>query len=167
MLDAQTEKVIGLAGQQHWHRAEKVEKGEKAQQRSIKEKESFKWQKTSEKLNEQFANTDNIIHVCDRESDIYEYLDHQQSNENRFIVRANHDRQLINLKSKLHSANETLSPQEHYTINIAPRGGRKARKAKVALSYFEGVISRPKRVVGSKTLTKMKSFVGIYILMKK
>ena len=153
MLDAQTEKVIGLAGQQHWHRTEQVKKGEQAQQRNKKEKESFKWQKTSEDLNEQFANTDNILHVCDRESDIYEYLDHQQSNENRFIVRANHDRKLINLNSKLHSVSKTLSPQAHYTINIAQRGGRKARKAKVALSYFEGAIGSPKRVTGSKTLT--------------
>jgi hypothetical protein len=153
MLDAQTEKVIGLAGQHHWHRTKKVEKGEQAQQRSIKEKESYKWQQTSEALNEQYENTDNIIHVCDRESDIYEYLDHQQSNNNRFIVRANHDRKLINLDCKLHRASKTQSPKMHYTIDIAQRGGRKARKATIALSYFEGTISSPKRISGNKTLT--------------
>ena len=153
MLDAQTEKVIGLAGQQHWYRSQKVERGEQAQQRDIKEKESFKWQKTTEELDKQFSNTDNVIHVCDRESDIYEYIDHQIKNEHRFIVRANHDRKLINFDSKLHAVNEKLSPQAHYTVNVPQRGNRKAREAKIALSYCEGTIANPKRVTGSKSLT--------------
>jgi len=153
MLDAKTEKVIGLAGQQHWYRSQKIEKGEQAQQRDIKAKESFKWQKTTEELNEQFSNTDNVIHVCDRESDIYEYIAHQLDNEHRFIVRANHDRKLTNLDSKLHSVNKKLSPQAHYTVNISQRGNRKARKAKIALSYSEVTIDSPKRVAGSKSLT--------------
>jgi hypothetical protein len=153
MLDAQTENVIGLAGQQHWHRIEKVEKSEKAQRRDINEKESFKWQKTTEELDKQFGNTDNVIHVCDRESDIYEYMDHQLSNEHRFIVRANHDRKLINLDSRLHSVSEKLTPQAYYTVSVPQRGSRKAREAKIALSYCEGSIDSPKRVSGSKTLT--------------
>lgn len=150
LLDAHTEQVLGLAGQYNWHREDKVDK---EQNRDKEDKESYKWQRTTEELNQQFTNTNNIIHVCDRESDIYEYIDHQLSTEQRFIVRASHDRKLISPDCRLHSLSEVVNPISCYTINIPQRGGRKARKAKIELSYCEVTIKKPNDATGSKTLT--------------
>ena len=150
LLDAHTEQVIGLAGQHNWHREAKVDK---VQHRDREDKESYKWQRTTEALNQQFTSTNNIIHVCDRESDIYEYIDYQLSTGQRFIVRASHDRKLMSPDCRLHSLGDVIQPASCYTINIPQRGGRKARKAKIELSYSQVTIKRPNDATGSKTST--------------
>mgnify|MGYP004121335335 FL=1 len=37
---------------------------------------------------------DNIISVCDRESDMFEYIDYKNKQNQRFVVRAKHERMI-------------------------------------------------------------------------
>ena len=76
MVDAETEHTIGLAEQYRWCRKDE-DFGTKHQrkQRKYETKESYKWQRSSEAMTTRYASVmDKVISVCDRESDIFEYI---------------------------------------------------------------------------------------------
>jgi hypothetical protein len=156
-MDADTEKVIGLAHQQHFIREEKVKgSGSVLARRPKEEKESYRWEGSSIKMAETFDNTDNVIHVCDREADPYEYMAQHRANNRRFIVRASHDRQyrLPECKMRELSAAPTIL---EYALKIQQKGNgsvnntnRPARVAKMGLSNHTVTIKRPHDVDKNK-----------------
>jgi len=74
------------------------------------------------------------LSVCDRESDIYDYLWYKCSNRQLFVVRAQANRRLKHSESKLFDAlQRDATPLCGYIVEIPQRGGRKARTAKVLL----------------------------------
>lgn len=152
MMDANTEQVIGLANQHYWFREEKSDKkSEKIHKRPIKDKESFKWQRNIEELSARMDSLDNVLDICDREADIYEYLSYQVSQGHRFIVRAKENRLLNQPANKLRELTDAIEPH-HYTIQIKQKGGRKERKARIAISYQSITIKKPKRGGGEPEL---------------
>ena len=78
---------------------------------------------------------DNIISVCDRESDMFEYIDYKTTNNQRFVVRAKHERVVNTDGDKLSPYIENQSSEASYSVKIKQKGGRKARIAKVAVRY--------------------------------
>ncbi|WP_222842215.1 IS4 family transposase [Endozoicomonas montiporae] len=131
LLDAETERTLGLIDQQRWIRDDD-QRGQKHQrkQRPYEEKESFKWQQSSEnierRLGEAMAKT---ISVCDREADIFEYTLYKLKHDQRFIVRATQNRTLIDNDKLLFDAVAETPVLGSYTVIIPQRGGRKERKA--------------------------------------
>ena len=153
MLDANTEQVLGLSNQHYFFRKQKNKgKKEQLQNRSIEDKESFKWQRNSEQISIRLGGLDNVLDVCDREADIYEYLDYQLSQGHRFLVRAKDNRQLNLPDGKLADVVAGIVPQSYFTIDIKQKGGRKARQAKVALSYTKILINKPHRATGQNEI---------------
>ncbi|ATG80003.1 IS4 family transposase [Pseudoalteromonas sp. 1_2015MBL_MicDiv] len=134
-IDADTEHVIGLLDQYYWFRKSKV-KGTKdqQQQRPYEEKESYRWQQTLMDIKKRTGELSNILNICDREADIYEYMTYQKDEGHRFLVRAKENRKLIEPQCNLNQLIETAQGQCCYTINIAQRAGRKARQARITLS---------------------------------
>ena len=154
MMDADTEQVIGLANQHYWVREEKSDNTrEQLQNRPSEDKESFKWQKNIEELSARMGSLDNVLDICDREADIYEYLSYQVSHGHRFLVRAKENRRLNQPVIKLKELVNTIEPQGYYTLDITQKGGRKKRKAKIAISYQSITIKKPKRGEGEPELT--------------
>jgi len=154
MIDAQSEQILGLANQDYFYREQKLKgKSHQLQRRKREDKESFKWQKNQEALSNRVDTMENVIDVCDREADIYEYLEYQISAKNRFLVRASENRLLNNPQGKVRDIINSLSVEAYYHIDIKQKGGRKSRKAKIALSYQEIKIKKPQRAVGSKEIT--------------
>ena len=124
MIDANTEQVIGLANQHYWFREEKSEgTKEQLQNRPIEDKESFKWQKNIEELSVRMGSLNNVLDICDREADIYEYLNYQVSQGHRFLVRAKENRSLNKPANKLKTLINNIEPQGHYTVQIMQKGG--------------------------------------------
>jgi len=153
MIDAHSEDVLGLSNQHYFFREHKnTAKKEPLQNRSIEEKESYKWQRNSEAIANRMGSLDNILDVCDREADIYEYLNYQVNQGHRFLVRAKDNRQLNRSDSKLVDVVDTIAPQSYFTIDIKQKGGRKARQAKIALSYTQIFINKPKRAKGQQEI---------------
>lgn len=83
---------------------------------------------------------------------MYEYLEYQVSQKNRFIVRAKENRRLAKSKNKLSDELAKASVCGYKIINIPQRGNRKARQAKLALSYAEVELKRPEKCKDSKTV---------------
>ena len=153
-IDADTEHVIGLLDQYYWFRKSKV-KGTKdqQQQRPYEEKESYRWQQTLMDIKKRTGELSNILNICDREADIYEYMTYQKDEGHRFLVRAKENRKLIEPQCNLNQLIETAQGQCCYTINIAQRAGRKARQARITLSYQPITLAKPKRVQGQESPT--------------
>lgn len=134
LLEAASERTVGLIEQRRWCR-EDAEYGKKhARKRPrYEDKESYKWQLASERmaarLGDAMART---ISVCDRESDIYEYLRYKCEQGQRFVVRAQSDWGLTDSEQTLF---EVLAANQAWqyatTVEVAQRGGRVGRKAHV------------------------------------
>jgi hypothetical protein len=133
LLAAGSERTVGLVEQRRWCR-EDAGYGKKhaRAQRRYEDKESYKWQQASERmarrLGQAMART---ISVCDRESDVYEYLRYKTDHGQRFVLRAQSDRGLLDDEQTLF---EALSAEQAWlyetTVVVAQRGGCAARKAR-------------------------------------
>lgn len=135
LIDGQNEATIGLIEQQRWRR-KSSEHGKKhaRKRRAYADKESYKWQRASERTAQRLgARMGQTISVCDRESDVYEYLRYKHRHGQRFVVRASVDRCVEGGGERLFAALAQGRVLGHKTVHIAQRGGRKAREARVEL----------------------------------
>jgi len=109
LLNSQTTQTVGLVHQQWWCRPDDVSEAEG--------KESDKWQTASDRCRERLGDLmPRVIAVCDREADIFDYLDHKQSHDERFVVRAKH---------------QLVIPQKGMTNETGQRVNRPARQARL------------------------------------
>ena len=75
--------------------------GKNATRIPIEEKESYRWVKGLSQSNAGLKNLDNIVHVGDRESDIYEFFSQAIEEKSHFLVRIKVDRRTENKKVKI------------------------------------------------------------------
>ncbi len=152
-IDAQTEKTIGLANQAYWFRKNKNEiSNNELQKRQFEDKESAVWMKCFEAVKSRLDHVSNVLDVCDRGADIYEYLDYHTRNKHRFLVRAKENRNISGPVNCLRELCESVEGQCCYTVNVKQRGGRKARKAKMTLHYQSLRLVKPRYATGAKEL---------------
>ncbi len=83
--------------------------------------------------------------MCDREADMYEYLDYQLANNHRFVVRASDNRRLVETNTKLFEQISNLDIAGYYDVHVKQKGGRKARTAKISISYTSVNLKKPQR----------------------
>ena len=153
VLDAETETTIGLANQYYFYRHKKVSGTRDEQQnRKFEDKETYRWKSCFEEMKANIGDVSNVIDVCDREADIYEYLDYHIEHHHRFLVRAKENRVLMEPNSKIKQLVKTSIAQCNYTVDVKQRGGRKSRKANMQLSYQAVSIKKPKKSQGADSL---------------
>jgi hypothetical protein len=134
LLEASSERTLGLVEQRRWCR-EDAGYGRKhaRKRRAYEDKESYKWQQASERMAGRMGSAmARTISVCDRESDVYEYLRYKHEQAQRYVIRAQSDRGLTQGEQTLFGA---LAGEQAWqyeaTVDISQRGGRAARKARV------------------------------------
>lgn len=146
LLDAASERTVGLIEQRHWCRdAESFGKKHARKQRAYEDKESYKWEQASARmagrLGEAMSRT---ISVCDRESDVYGYLSYKQSHGHRFVLRAKSDRRVLQAQQTLFATVEQQAQALcEYRVEIAQRGGRRGRTATLALRSMQVQLQVP------------------------
>ncbi len=147
LMDANLERTVGLIDQQRWIRLGKSESEKvSTRKRPYEEKESFKWQKSSENISQRLGDQIAItISVCDREADVFEYIQYKIDNGERFVVRASQNRRLVDEDKCLFDAVLETPVIGEYTIKIPQRGGRKAREAKLEVRSKRVTILPPQR----------------------
>jgi hypothetical protein len=151
LVDGETGTTLGLVDQEYWMRpVQKRGRRHARRERQYNVKESFKWQRSSERLRERlgaelFSNT---ISVCDREADVYEYLQYKLAHQERFVVRAAWDRRVEveggSGPKQLFSAMANAPTLGTLTVEIPQRGGRPARKATVVLRAAKVQLRQPR-----------------------
>jgi hypothetical protein len=133
---------------------------EKARNRPIEEKESFRWLRTLDELAEvsEWAPKTELIAIGDRESDMFELFDYRRRKARHIhlLVRARHDRCLEEGPRKLFAHLESLPLMAKATISVPRQREKKgkpsqpgrsplpARQAKVQLRWERVTISAPK-----------------------
>jgi hypothetical protein len=133
----ETKQVVGLIDQSRWSRdINTIGKRERHASIPYEEKESYKWEASSramtQRLGEQMSK---VISVCDREADIYEYLQYKLTEQQRFVVRSMQSRHIEEGENKLYAFASELTSAGTKHINIAQKGGRKARRVELHITF--------------------------------
>jgi len=133
---------------------------DKAQDRPIEQKESFRWLRAIDELVEvsQWAPETELIAIGDRESDLFELFDYRRRKARpiHLLVRARYDRCLEDEPHKLFAHLESLPVMAEATISVPRQREKKgkpsqpgrialpARRAKVQLRWERVTIRAPK-----------------------
>ncbi len=143
LLDGKTEETLGLV-EQTWRTRDRRSRGKRHQrkERAYAEKESFKWQHASERVEDRLGEEiSRVVQVCDREADVFEYLAFKQERGHRFVVRVSWDRRIVGDDGRLWNALAKAPVITKTKVAVSQRGKfkgrhpskmRKARKARTA-----------------------------------
>jgi hypothetical protein len=104
---------------------------EEKRARPIEEKESYRWLETMQTSAENAPKQANIVHIADREGDIYELYALAQRLEEKFVIRAVHQR-LDTDKTHVMKALEESDPVGKTTVTV-PANHKKKTKEREAL----------------------------------
>jgi hypothetical protein len=129
-VDGSTGEPIGLLDQLRWARSDDRPGKKTRKTRAYEEKESFKWETSSRAIAGRVASMSNIVTVCDREADIYEFLQHHVELEQRFVVRAMQDRVLESTDGRLWDHLSERPIVGKYEVVIQQRGGQRSQRGK-------------------------------------
>jgi len=157
---------LGLLGTQTWvrpiggvggggnRRSRRTAKARRA--KSFDEKESVRWWTTIEETEQRVDRPGLLLHVGDRESDIYEVLARSKQSGYRVLVRASHDRKVAGEYSSLWEHVESFDESEDRQVIEVPerpakdgKPARAAREATVALRFGAVTLCAPKKAAGS------------------
>lgn len=86
----------------------------------------------------------NVISVCDRETDIYDYLIYKMANQQRFVSRSMMSRHIEEGSDKLYQFASELKSLKQRQIQIAQRGDRKALEVTLDVKYTAVTLKPPR-----------------------
>jgi len=152
---------LGVVAQSVATRKEASDKSmtrDKKRLRPIEEKESFRWLETMNIAAENAPKNSSLIHIADREGDIYELFALADKSDQKFVIRAVHDRKNRtneHIKDKL---NESMPVgKTKITIPANRQKSTKEREAILAVRYEHFDVQKPQiRKYNSKTAHSVK-----------
>lgn len=116
--------------------------------RPITEKESFRWIESLRETKE-LCNKANVVTICDRESDIYEFFVEAEKIGTNVLVRASWDRIVSGSKhtphEKLWSYMKKQKLASMVTINVPAKNGKLKRTAELEVRFAEIDLNPPQR----------------------
>ncbi len=135
LLEAATFRTVGLLHQEWWMRPDDPA--------DAVEKESGKWLAAATTCRQRMGNMmSKVIAVCDREADIYAYMQDKLAHQERFVVRSKHRRKDIGSGLCLYDhlcqqpelgGYQVAIPQKSLVDKRGKRKNRPARKATLCL----------------------------------
>jgi Transposase DNA-binding len=144
LVEAEGRRTVGLVEQRLWCREGEVGKRHARKRRAYEEKESFKWQRASEQMRARLgAKMADVISICDRESDVYEYLSYKDGQGERYVVRAAQDRGVEGELKRLFAQVESGEVLGEREVEVAQRGGRQRRVARLKLRGMSVELKAP------------------------
>ena len=150
-IDAKSHYPYGVSNLKLWARENKgaLTKNEKSKLPPT-EKESYKWQEGCKASNKVLSSATSIVHVQDREGDIYGQIADFWSEENAFyIIRSHYDRQ-VEGDGKLWGKTSDAMPMGSYPLVISgdSHGKGKKRETVMEVRHFKAKLKRPAHSVG-------------------
>lgn len=152
---------LGLLHQNLWARSiANAENANKTEVRKpIRDKESYKWLKGIQEVASQVGIKKDIISVCDREADIYEFFVEANRLEQKVLVRAQHNRRLEN-EIKLWETFNNIQVAYAETFSI-PSIKSDTATVEVKFANVTLLLSRKKNVNNSPK--KIKNIYAVYL----
>jgi hypothetical protein len=137
LVEAESQSVIGVAGQTIHYRKPKPKK-ENASRRFKRERESRVWGDVIDKIGPPGEGVQ-LVHVCDRGADDFEVFCHLLQNNSDWVVRAStlHRHVLTpdGAKMPLQEYLESLSVAGTYELQLRARPGQSARTATLEVRF--------------------------------
>jgi hypothetical protein len=133
-------------------------------QRKIEDKESYRWLETMEESSKGMSTDVKVIHVCDREGDIYQLFNKAVTINNTFLIRVVHNRSTTE-NEKIIDEIKAKTPAGSVTVTI-PRDSRrniKARKATLDITFAHFNVKKPEVLENDCELPDSISINIIYI----
>ena len=164
---AETGEVFGLLAQKQWIRPPE-ELGKSKSRRfdqPIEEKESYKWLETIEKSNISVPAGTTVVHICDREGDIYEMFCMAEAENTQYLCRMRHERGIEDEGGarKLTDYVKSLPVADIINVHV-PRDAhtkREARNAEIEVKYGKCKIVKTRRLYGFKDLPES---ICVYVI---
>ena len=157
---------LGVLHQEYHTREERKQKGstkEQRQFRPIEEKESYQWLNSMKESRVGIPETVKLIHVCDREGDIYELFDTAEKENEIFLVRILHNRLTVDNKKVMNELEEKdINGTLLVKIARNPKEHTPSRTVHMNFSYGEYEIKRPHRRKESHISESLR-VKGIYV----
>jgi len=139
--------VLGILDQSSYTRELRKDESashDKKKGRPIEEKESYRWLETMENSGENIPPEIKVIHVCDREGDMYELFERAASTGKLFLIRIVQNRPTVDSGRTIDTIKK-LAPAGSIEVLI-PRDSRKniaERKAVLDISYQSFSVKKP------------------------
>lgn len=164
---AMTEKglPLGLVDHQMWVRKPQKAKGHANRKIPIEKKESFKWFKGFRSAIKRTPETELIV-VCDREGDIYEFFEEAMDTGVELVVRLAQNRVLYDEELDYIRILDRLGLEEKkgkITIEIKGSGQREKRQAELEIRYLPVTFSGQPRGVRTAQV-KHRHDLDLYIV---
>jgi hypothetical protein len=143
--------ALGVLDFQTWCRPEE-EYGKRTtrKEKPIQDKESYKWLKSfqaTQAVQAQLAET-LLVHVADRESDIYEFFELASRDQTaaKVLIRANHNRLVDHPEKYLWDfmVNQKLSGT--YSIQVPRKKNKPKRQALLSIRFASVMVKRPNNI---------------------
>jgi Transposase DNA-binding len=148
-VDAHSGAVLGLANQ-ILARRDDVPKGESRQDRRDRvTRESRLWVQGSEAVGP--APGGRLwVDICDRGSDLCEYLDYKYQNGSHFVIRSKHDRNCLadGETARLHALARGLAPLGCKTLKVPGGPGYAPRRARLTIAAAAVAVVPPRQPRG-------------------
>lgn len=159
-VTAESREVLGLTNQILFCRP-RVPKGETKSARCKRTtRESRLWKQGSEALPAAPAGR-LWVDVADRGADTTEFLDYEESQGKKYLVRSQHNRWVLQChdgdteRVKLYDWLRTLPEVGRRTVDVPARGGQRARKAEVGVAWAPVRVLAPRQPRGEERGTPL------------
>lgn len=141
---------LGVLTQQCWARKGFCDSDNTYRSRAFKDKESYKWVSTIQQICEMpISAGTKVIHVADRECDIYEFLREAKGCHQNYVVRACYDRSIESPEyASVQGQLNALTPQALIELAVPTQ----KRKAKLDLTFAPVTLKAPGRVAEAERI---------------
>lgn len=134
----------------------------------IAEKESNKWLEPSVKSRDEILHqASHCLYVMDREADIYEILSSLPNDRCDILIRAKHNRRVLNDRNEIVKLKEDINRQEakaKVTVHIDGENRKRTKREAVCeLKWKEYTIPQPKNIVDKSNYAESIKVTALHI----
>jgi len=145
---------LGILKEHFWERPiEDFGKRKDRKTKEISEKESYRWVEFQNELNKDLKDVKKLIHICDREGDIYEYLSVERSENQHLLLRIVQDRIISDETHRIKAYLNNLPEMGRTIVNVGRKGNEPPRDAELQIRFGKVKIQCP---VNQKKNAKIK-----------
>jgi hypothetical protein len=135
---------IGLVWQRQWERSiSELGKKKLRHQKATQDKESQRWIDCLHDTNKLFSSDKTLVHITDREGDIYDFLSAPRTENQHLLLRFAQDRRVEGDQGRIKSALEAVPVAGIFRTQIGRRGSEYPKEIELSVKYQEVIIKSP------------------------
>ncbi|MCP4670297.1 MAG: IS4 family transposase [Desulfobacula sp.] len=139
---------LGVLAQEIWARDENEGSAKDRKKLPVEDKESYKWIKALQEVNRLKPQGVEVINVCDRESDVYEYFQEANKLGEKILLRSTQNRSLMGEQKCLWDFMVERPVAGYLEVEVSPKENQPARTATVDIRFGSVTLKPPYRSKG-------------------